>query len=101
MTPAEQQQLSKRDELRREGHTITCDLRSTAFFPNRLTGRLIQSLQDKWVPVTRATRARAAGKLIKCPHCGTEAKVYHFSWSAVTCQGCNRMVDKYDWSCKK
>lgn len=100
MTPAQQQQLSKRDELRREGRTTTCDFRATTYFPNRLTRRLIH-LSDKWVPVTRSTRARVAGKLIKCPHCGHEARVYHFSWCAVQCSWCKRMVDKYDWSCEK
>lgn len=51
-----------------------------------------------WKPVTRNTRARASGRLIKCPHCGHENRVYHFSWCAVTCQGCRRMVDKYDFT---
>ena len=37
-------------------------------------------------------------RLIKCPHCGHENRVYHFSWCAVTCQGCKRMVDKYDFT---
>ena len=51
-----------------------------------------------WKPVTRNTRASASGRLIKCPHCGHENRVYHFSWCAVTCQGCRRMVDKYDFT---
>ena len=36
-----------------------------------------------WGPVTRSTRASAAGRLIKCPACGAEHRVYHFSWSAL------------------
>ena len=24
-------------------------------------------------------------------------KVYHFSWSALTCGGCDQMIDKYDF----
>ena len=51
--------------------------------------------EQSWKPVTRHTRARASGTLIKCPHCEHENRVYHFSWCALACQGCERMVDKY------
>jgi len=69
------------------------------YFPNRLTGNAPTSSTDQgWEPVTRWTRASSFGRVIRCPHCGTEKRVYHFSWSAVTCQGCDRMVGKYDWS---
>ena len=37
------------------------------------------------------------GKFIVCPHCNQGNFVFHFSWSALGCQHCNRMVDKYDW----
>lgn len=47
--------------------------------------------------VTKHTRASAAGKLIYCPHCGVESRVYHFSFSALVCQKCNRIVDKYEY----
>jgi hypothetical protein len=57
-----------------------------------------QEGDPNWKPVTRHTRASASGRLIKCPHCGHENRVYHFSWCAVTCQGCRRMVDKYDFT---
>jgi len=51
-------------------------------------------------PVTRWTRAPrdGTGRPIVCPHCGTVARVYHFAWCAITCSGCNRMIDKGDWS---
>ncbi len=72
------------------------------YFPNRLTADAPALFMDQgWEPVNRWTRARASGKLIKCPHCGHEARVYHFSWCAVQCSGCKRMVEKYDFSCKK
>jgi ribosomal protein S27E len=47
--------------------------------------------------VTKYTRATKHGKTIVCPHCNKVATVYHFSWSALGCQHCNTMIDKYDW----
>jgi hypothetical protein len=73
-------------------------------FPNRLISANAPSPQTgatDWKPVTRYTRASASGRPIKCPHCGHEKRVYHFSWCAVTCQGCDRMVDKYNFTTKK
>ena len=37
------------------------------------------------------------GKTIVCPECNKVATVFHFSWSALGCQHCGTMVDKYDW----
>ena len=72
------------------------------YFPNRLTGDAPALSTDQgWEPVTRWTRASSNGRLIRCSYCGNTTRVYHFSWCAVTCQGCNRMVDKYEWSQKK
>ena len=71
------------------------------YFPNRLTDNSRPSPRQgakDWEPVTRWTRASSTGRVIRCPHCGTEKRVYHFSWAAVTCQGCDRMVDKYDYT---
>jgi ribosomal protein S27E len=69
------------------------------FFPNRLTSNAPTSSTDQgWEPVTRYTRASAFGRVIRCPHCGTTARVFHFSWSTCTCQGCDRMVDKYAYT---
>lgn len=72
------------------------------YFPNRLvkptTAPTARKVETNWQPVTRFTRAGSNGKLIQCPHCGHEKRVYHFSWFAVTCQNCKRMVDKTDWS---
>ena len=48
--------------------------------------------------VTRYTRAGNNGKVIICPECNNEARVFHFSWSALGCQHCHYIVDKYDWT---
>ena len=47
--------------------------------------------------VNRYTRAGNNGKVIICPECNNEARVFHFSWSALGCQHCKYIVDKYDW----
>ena len=48
--------------------------------------------------VNRYTRAsRTHGKFIICPECNKGSYVYHFSWSALGCQHCGSMVDKYEW----
>jgi hypothetical protein len=47
--------------------------------------------------VDRYTRAGRNGKIIQCPHCEHKSVVYHFSWCAITCQGCKADVDKQDF----
>ena len=47
--------------------------------------------------VNRYTRAGQLGKFIVCPHYNQGATVFHFSWSALSCQHCNAMVEKYQW----
>jgi|1_EtaG_2_1085319.scaffolds.fasta_scaffold150357_2 ribosomal protein S27E len=49
--------------------------------------------------VTKHTRAKKDGTILRCPKCGsTEGnRIYHFSWSAVTCQSCREMVYKEEW----
>jgi ribosomal protein S27E len=47
--------------------------------------------------VQKTTRAGKAGKDITCPACSFITTVYHFAWSALSCQRCEKMIDKYDW----
>ena len=48
--------------------------------------------------VNKHTRAsKYQGREIECPKCGQTQTVYHFAWSAIGCQRCKEMVDKYDW----
>ena len=49
--------------------------------------------------VDRYTRAGHSGKIIQCPKsdCKHQQVVYHFAWSAVTCQGCKKTVSKQDF----
>ena len=47
--------------------------------------------------VNRYTRAGRNGKEITCPKCKESAPVFHFSWSALTCQFCSSDINKEDW----
>lgn len=47
--------------------------------------------------VTKTTRAGSRGKLIECPHCNSELRVFHFSWQGLVCQNCKAAVPKYEW----
>ncbi len=47
--------------------------------------------------VNRYTRAGVNGKWITCPKCSQTAKVFHFSWSALTCQCCRQSINKSEW----
>ncbi len=47
--------------------------------------------------VTRYTRAGQNGKVIICPKCSESSKVYHFSWTALTCRHCKESIDKLEW----
>lgn len=48
------------------------------------------------VKVNKHTRAGKNGKRIYCPECNSGFTVYHFSWSALTCNECGEMIDKQD-----
>ena len=47
--------------------------------------------------VTRYTRGGKNGKQLVCPECDNIIRIYHFSFSGLTCPQCKQSVDKYDW----
>ena len=47
--------------------------------------------------VTRYTRGGKYGKQIVCPECDNIIRIYHFSFSGLTCPKCKQSVDKYRW----
>ena len=47
--------------------------------------------------VTKYTRAGKNGKQIVCPDCDNIIRIYHFSFSGLTCPKCKQSVDKYRW----
>ena len=56
-----------------------------------------QKIQSSCKKVDRYTRAGRNGKFIICPECNQGAFVFHFSWSALTCQHCDTMIEKNQW----
>ena len=54
-----------------------------------------KTLTEKVGKYTRASKTH--GKTIVCPECNKVSTVFHFSWSALGCQSCGSMVDKYEW----
>ena len=63
----------------------------TAIFQNKTNKN---SMDNK---VTRYTRGCKNGKQLVCPDCGNIIRIYHFSFSGLTCPQCKQSVDKYDW----
>ena len=47
--------------------------------------------------VTRYTRGGKNGKQLVCPECDNIIRIYHFSFSGLTCPQCKQSVDKYSW----
>lgn len=57
---------------------------------------------SEFVKMTRHSRCkRYSGALIKCPECQGIGRIYHLAWSAITCQNCREMINKYDWFIEK
>ena len=47
--------------------------------------------------VTKYTRGGKYGKQLVCPECDNIIRIYHFSFSGLTCPKCKQSVDKYRW----
>ena len=47
--------------------------------------------------VSRYTQAPFEGRLIACPWCGGETRVYHLNWTTLECLRCKQAVKKGDW----
>ena len=62
-----------------------------------MTFRYSSKMKTEFAPVKKTSRTGRYGKLIQCPKCNHVKTIYHLSWSALGCQSCGDMVDKYDW----
>ena len=62
---------------------------------NKKKGDVMEKVNNK----TRASKT--IGKVIVCPKCDGESRVYHFSWSAIQCCSCKSDIDKTDWFIQK
>ena len=47
--------------------------------------------------VNKYTRAGKDGKFIICPICDQGSYVFHFAWSALSCQHCDSLITKRHW----
>ena len=57
----------------------------------------ISNKNSKDIYVTRYTRGGKYGKQLVCPECDNIIRIYHFSFSGLTCPKCKQSVDKYRW----
>ena len=56
-----------------------------------------KDISNKNSCVTKYTRGGKNGKQLVCPECDNIIRVYHFSFSGLTCPKCKQSVDKYSW----
>ena len=54
-------------------------------------------MPNNYQSVNKHPRVGYNGKVIICPECDSKARVFHFAWSALGCQDCHHLVDKYEW----
>jgi len=47
--------------------------------------------------LSKHSRCGDHGTEIQCPKCKQINTIYHMAWSAITCQNCTAMIDKYEW----
>ena len=57
----------------------------------------ISNKNFKDIYVTKYTRGGKYGKQLVCPECDNIIRIYHFSFSGLTCPKCKQSVDKYSW----
>ena len=56
-----------------------------------------KDISNKNCNVTRYTRGGNNGTQLVCPECDNIIRIYHFSFSGLTCPQCKQSVAKYDW----
>ena len=94
MLDADEQQALVRSDVFHAWLRVFCKDTQSALSENRKNYERNRSKK-----VHKRSRAKRDGTVLRCPKCNsTEGnRVYHFSWSAITCQNCHEMVNKYDW----
>ena len=60
----------------------------------------LKTIANSMKKVNRYTRAGYNGKILFCPECKEEARVYHFAWCGMQCSQCKKMIDKNNWFIK-
>ena len=84
-----------------ESKVTNMTLSMTIAGSERIINDFLKNEKPKWLAtcrkVNKHSRASKHGKFIVCPECHQGQFVFHFSWSALGCQHCDTMIDKYDW----
>ena len=73
-------------------------MRTSNCLPNREANAAdfkTQNINNSYV--TKYTRGGKYGKQLVCPECDNIIRIYHFSFSGLTCPQCKQSVAKYDW----
>ena len=47
--------------------------------------------------MTRYKRIGKGGKVLLCPNCKDFFRAYHLRFLSVRCNGCKKMIPKYEW----
>ena len=73
-------------------------MNTSKILPNREANAAdFNDISNKNSYVTKYTRGGKYGKQLVCPECDNIIRVYHFSFSGLTCPKCKQSVDKYRW----
>ena len=61
------------------------------------TNQEVRIVSSYLTRLKKTARAGKWGKDLYCPLCNKQHTVYHFNWSAITCQRCNKSIQKTEW----
>ena len=61
------------------------------------TNQEVRIVSSNLTRLKKYAKAGKYGKDLFCHYCDHQHRVYHFSWSALTCHQCNRNIEKLDW----
>ena len=67
------------------------------FFIDEDTQEVVHIFSAYLTKIKKTDRAGKYGKDLFCPYCHNQTTVYDFNWSSLTCNRCERKIEKYDW----
>jgi len=67
------------------------------FFIDEDTQEVVHIFSAYLTKVKKNARAGKYGKDLFCPYCHSQTTVYQFNWVSLTCDRCERKIEKYDW----
>jgi len=72
--------------IKQKGEIVSFKIKAS----RRVTGFYFEKM-------TRYKRAGKEGKILQCPKCFNQLRVYHLKWISLECTKCKRMIDKYKY----